>query len=271
MKNLYEILQCKLSSSPDEIKQQFRRLAQKYHPDKNNNSLQSQLHFRNIYEAYEVLSNEQKRSEYNLLYAKIVKKQRQFEKPKQKPKVDQPYDPEDDLIVHRSIIDEFNYILWDVEDIIQSRYILQDRKKYNEKTIRQWVIEILVFLDKWILETSDHGDYFYQSRGLEKGVVGRSMFFNGGTHTPYINVPDYFYQLRKRMDAFINQTKLSDLETVITTNKLRLIDAIFEAQKLAFHYISELNAVLDGRSQTIKNYTFSQPAFDPNAMERLSK
>ena len=62
MKNYYEILGVDKKADKDEIKKAFRRLAHKYHPDKKNGDEQK---FKEVNEAYQVLSNEKKRSEYD--------------------------------------------------------------------------------------------------------------------------------------------------------------------------------------------------------------
>lgn len=70
MPDHYEILGIKTSASQAEVKQSFRNLALKYHPDKNKNSEEAKLRFLQIVEAYEVLSDEQARKDYdsNTLY-----------------------------------------------------------------------------------------------------------------------------------------------------------------------------------------------------------
>jgi DnaJ-class molecular chaperone len=64
--NYYDILGVSKSASHDEIKQSFRNLALKYHPDKNKNSDQSKQKFMQVVEAYEVLSDQQARKNYDI-------------------------------------------------------------------------------------------------------------------------------------------------------------------------------------------------------------
>ncbi|HKG30915.1 MAG TPA: DnaJ domain-containing protein [Nitrososphaeraceae archaeon] len=61
----YEILGIKKTATQAEIKQSFRRLALRYHPDKNKNSEESKKKFIQIVEAYEVLSDEISRKTYD--------------------------------------------------------------------------------------------------------------------------------------------------------------------------------------------------------------
>jgi DnaJ-class molecular chaperone len=56
-KNYYEMLEVTKSSSEAEIKKAYRRLALKWHPDKNpDNQKEAEKRFKEISEAYEVLS-----------------------------------------------------------------------------------------------------------------------------------------------------------------------------------------------------------------------
>lgn len=64
-KNYYTILGVGKSSSEQDIKQAYRRLARKYHPDVNPGDMSAETKFKQINEAYEVLSNKEKRSKYD--------------------------------------------------------------------------------------------------------------------------------------------------------------------------------------------------------------
>lgn len=61
----YDTLGLRPGASQDEIKKSFRTLALKHHPDKNKNSEESKQKFMKIVEAYEVLSDEQSRKNYD--------------------------------------------------------------------------------------------------------------------------------------------------------------------------------------------------------------
>jgi len=63
--NYYDILGVNYQASKDEIKKSFRNLALRYHPDKNKNSADSKNRFMQIIEAYEILSDETARREYD--------------------------------------------------------------------------------------------------------------------------------------------------------------------------------------------------------------
>lgn len=65
IKDYYRILQVKKTSGEDEIKRSYRGLAMKYHPDKNPGDEIAAAVFTEINEAYEVLSDKEKRNAYN--------------------------------------------------------------------------------------------------------------------------------------------------------------------------------------------------------------
>lgn len=64
-RDYYEILGVSKSASDDEIKKAYRKLAIKYHPDKNPDDKSAEEKFKEAAEAYEVLSNAEKRQRYN--------------------------------------------------------------------------------------------------------------------------------------------------------------------------------------------------------------
>ena len=69
MKNYYKILEIEdQSCSQEEIKKKYRKLSLKYHPDKTNGNKLFEEKFKDISEAYEVLSNEDSRKIYDIQY-----------------------------------------------------------------------------------------------------------------------------------------------------------------------------------------------------------
>lgn len=64
-KDLYKILGVKKGASQEEIRRSYRKLARKYHPDANRDDPNAEDRFKEIQHAYEVLSNPEKRREYD--------------------------------------------------------------------------------------------------------------------------------------------------------------------------------------------------------------
>lgn len=64
-KNYYEILQILKEATEEEIKNAYKRLARMYHPDNNPGNKEAEIKFKEISEAYAVLSNPEKRKQYD--------------------------------------------------------------------------------------------------------------------------------------------------------------------------------------------------------------
>ena len=64
-RDYYEVLSVSKGASDDEIKKAYRKLAKKYHPDMNPGDKEAEAKFKEVNEAYSVLSDEQKRARYD--------------------------------------------------------------------------------------------------------------------------------------------------------------------------------------------------------------
>ena len=68
-KDYYKILGVNKNASKEEIKKSYRKLAMKYHPDQNKGDKASEERFKEVNEAYAVLSDEEKRKQYDMFGA----------------------------------------------------------------------------------------------------------------------------------------------------------------------------------------------------------
>ena len=64
-RDYYEVLGVERGASQAEIKSAYRKLAKKYHPDLNPGDKQAEAAFKEVNEAYEVLSDDQRRARYD--------------------------------------------------------------------------------------------------------------------------------------------------------------------------------------------------------------
>ena len=64
-RDYYEVLSLQKGASDDDIKKAFRQMAKKYHPDLNPGDKEAEARFKEVNEAYEVLSDAQKKARYD--------------------------------------------------------------------------------------------------------------------------------------------------------------------------------------------------------------
>jgi molecular chaperone DnaJ len=71
MNDLYEVLGVAKTASQDEIKKAYRKLARRYHPDKNHGDKEAEERFKEIQAAYDVLGDPEKRKEYDQVGSRL--------------------------------------------------------------------------------------------------------------------------------------------------------------------------------------------------------
>ena len=64
-RDYYEVLNVKRSATEDEIKKAHRKLARQFHPDRNPGDKQAETRFKEVQDAYDVLSDKTKRAQYD--------------------------------------------------------------------------------------------------------------------------------------------------------------------------------------------------------------
>ncbi len=114
MKNYYEILEVDKNASEEVIEKAYKTLAKKYHPDLQNNS-NCQNKMQQINEAYEILSNDFKRREYD---EKIKRQSVSIEE-------------------YNRIIQENNRLKKDLKRVVNQREVNQNQERLEEMSIMQ--------------------------------------------------------------------------------------------------------------------------------------
>ena len=64
-RDFYEVLGLAKNASKEDIRKAYRKLAMKYHPDRNPDSKEAEDKFKEVKEAYEILYDDEKRSAYD--------------------------------------------------------------------------------------------------------------------------------------------------------------------------------------------------------------
>jgi DnaJ-class molecular chaperone len=64
-RDYYEVLGVPRNASEEDVKKAYRKLARQYHPDRNPGDKSAETHFKEVQEAYDILSDKQKRTQYD--------------------------------------------------------------------------------------------------------------------------------------------------------------------------------------------------------------
>jgi curved DNA-binding protein CbpA len=263
--SLYDTLGIPRDSSDQEIKSAFRKLAMKYHPDACGNTPGSQAAFIIIHNAYAILSDRQKREEYDHYLSQSGVFQRRNKKNHHQ-KRSLPGRKGDVYWTNEDFLHQFLYLLWDIEDFIRSQKDPDWDRIYNNKSVKYYVLRILAMIDKWILIPAGFPDYFSAARKIRKiDPFDHINYLQAGHvkpgHYPYVGISDYFYDIRKRMDRFVQHTSPVNLVKKLPGRDVRLIDCVIEIQNYTLHYLSYLLKIQSGEPPIIPPFEHSHPCF----------
>ncbi|MBN1501761.1 MAG: J domain-containing protein [Spirochaetes bacterium] len=261
----YEILNLPENADVDEIKHAFRKSALKWHPDRNGNSEESQAMFIIISNAYNILTDSEKRNEYDTYLRNSTSfKNRKFSAVNVKKTVIMI--PGDGSRTNEEIINYFNFLLWDIEDFSGKKGHLNDFSGEIRNLVLQRLIQILAFIEKWVLEPSGFPDYFLEARRLKRDdsadyVQNLNTASTDNKHKPFFSFNGYFYDIRKRMDKLIENSARMNLFMQIPGCTVRLIDCMIEAQNLAVHNLSYLLNLNENDMSSFPDYIYSNKCF----------
>ena len=261
----YKILDVPEKSAVNEIKAAFRKQSLVHHPDKNKNSRESNAIYILILNAYNILVDPIKRKEYDT-YLRHSTVLNNWSKNPSITKTALQGRPDENYRSNEALLNHFNFLLWDIEDFIHDKDEAFWNRIYSKLTLRQYILKILTFIDKWVLEPRGYQDYFTEARKMKRldpRDYVKTIGINQGNigHRPYVSITDYFYNVRKRMDRFLDNISTRDPVERIPNRGIQLIDCIVEAQNLTVHYLSYLLQIESGRLEEIPPFNHSNPCF----------
>ena len=229
--------------------------------------------FHLIREAYETLSDSERRKAYDTyLKTSSIQKARSSEKPSGKTSAaggGTGSSSRTNTVEY--ITTRLNYILWEMEDILTA---LRKKKMDDLQAgddIRHWMMEILQFMDRWLLEPAGFGDYFYQARGIKNVRLYRQLAGSPGAteHMPYAGFNDYFYNIRKRMNQFIGKVTAADLMKTAPGTSLKIADNVSEVFRMSYYYLGGINQVLNGKNMVILRFIHSNRIYENDPVSLL--
>lgn len=260
--NLYQILELPVTASEKEIKAAFRKLAFRSHPDRNANRPESAARFRIIHNAYAILIDSELRRNYDrylktsAVFGDAASSRRNANDPANRVLIQGTTD------TRTAVLNHLNFILWEIEDLIRARP--DWNRSVGEAPLRVYVLQMLAFIDRWILEPSGFPDYFFQARGIKQAKEAQAVT----GHRPYVGIDDYFYNIRVRTDRLISHSRLLDLLSEVPGTEVRIVDCIVEAHNLCVHYLAYIK---DGAgAHSIPPFRYTNRCFADTVPEQNS-
>jgi len=234
VQNYYQLLCVNEDADPQEIKRAFRKLAQAYHPDKHKNSPESAGYFKVLLNAYSILSDEERRKQYDL----FLKARRGLDK--QHGKKTTTAVPERENII-QTVYNQLNMFLWDIEDFLRELDPVLLFKEYAGIPLWIYVGKILKYIDKWVFNPNQFVDHVFS-------VSSRSK----------VAFSNYFYDIRVRVDKYFKDLTFDDLVRIMPGYNMMKIDVLFEVFKHTTYYLTNIKLLISGEISYIPDYTYQE-------------
>ena len=171
----YNILGLNRNASKEEIKKSFRQLSLKYHPDRNATNENAHSIFIVINNAYRILANEKTRKQYDAYLGKYENKVHAT------PHYEREYDP-----LVRNALSEFNYVFWDLEDLLKKLTDELITLKIDEIDLYEYLLHLFKYLEEEILDENYRFSNFSKKQNRAK-----------------LNLENYYYLLRVEIEKHI--------------------------------------------------------------------
>ncbi len=145
----YTILGIPENADADRIKSAYRELSLLYHPDGAGNTPEAHTRFILISHAYKELIDPEKRKIYDdfLRKSSVLRNMRQ-EAPGSSRGDALPGRRRETYLPTKALLDYLNYVLWEIEDILDIRRGLDLSRRFGGRTVRYYILHILTFIDK---------------------------------------------------------------------------------------------------------------------------
>lgn len=230
VKTNYDVLGVNRDASFEELKSAYRKKALQFHPDRNPDSADAENIFKLISSAWVILSDSDKRKEYDLF----------LEKSHLAEEVQSDFRNEEDVLDPvASLYEQLNIFLWDIEDFLQNLNPLLFDQIYGTRPLWIYLEKLLRFIDKWTLGPHNFDNYFILISSKSK-----------------IRFLNYFYDLRRKIDKEFPLLESSDLNEVLPGSTITHMDAVIEVLKHTLYYLNNLIKLINGEIEIIEDYSF---------------
>jgi curved DNA-binding protein CbpA len=207
-KDYYKLLEIHPTATPAEIKKSYRRLALKYHPDKNFGNQLYEAKFKEIQEAYRVLSDTRRRQDYN----------NRRQSPGNEKRKQQHHAPTTPQTIFSQVLE------------FRKKISVLDPDRMNKLALFQQIQLILSSFNINLLQ--EHNDHT-----INKKIIEEIMYCS--RHLPYPHIEKICFQLTalaggdnalyQRIYQFSKQARITDY-----WNKYKIIAALIAALVLCF-------------------------------------